>query len=126
MEMELEQALEEQEQVYLAFPVCLVQVYLTVVPFCRLCLDHMTDPHILPEQGMALQQPGDKHQELKLPVRGMVEPARSQHTSDPVDTREGRRATAFVPYKDIAARMPLAVSTDRSLALVVQQQEGRR
>lgn len=120
MEMEPGQALEQQEPVYLAFPVCLAQVYQTVVPFSGLFLDHMTYPHIPPEQEMALQQLGDKHQELALPARGMAEPACSQHTSDPVDTREGRREIAFVPCKDTVVRMPPAVGTDRKLVLAVQ------
>lgn len=120
MEMEPGQALEQQEPVYLAFPVCLAQVYQTVVPFAGLFLDHMTYPHIPPEQEMALQQLGDKHQELALPARGMAEPACSQHTSDPVDTREGRREIAFVPCKDTVVRMPPAVGTDRKLVLAVQ------
>lgn len=124
MELEPGQALEEQGPVCLDFPVCLEQVYQTGAPSSRLdlVLDHMTAPHNPPEQEMALQQLGDKHREPELPAPGMAEPACTQRTFDRVDTREGHRVTAFVPYKDTVVRTPLVVGTDRRLvlALVVQ------
>lgn len=120
MEMEPGRALEEQEPVYLAFPVYLVLVYQTVAPFC-----HTTVPHT--PLGMVLQQQlGDTSQEPELPGRGMTEPACSHQTSDLVDTREGRRVMAFVPYKDTADH--IVADTDRTLVLVMvgQSQEDRR
>ena len=119
MELEPGQALEQVGPVCLDLFVCPEQVYQTGASFSRLVLDHMTSPHNPPEQEMALQQLGNKHQEPELPARDMAEPACTQRTSDQVDRREGHRVTALVPCKDTVVRMPLVVGTDCRLVLVL-------
>lgn len=113
-----ELVLKEQEQVYPAFPVSLLQVYRTVASSSHRLDDHMIVPHIPAALVTALQQLEDSHQELA--GQGMAEPACSQRTSDLADRREGHRVTVFVPYKDIVVRIVLAVDTDHSLVMVAQ------
>ena len=122
MELELEQVLEQEEPAYLVFPV--FQVYQTVTPY-HLLACHMTALHIPHLLGVVLQQ-----LRVKQPGPDIAEPACNQRTSDLVGTREGYRAPAFVPYKDMTAivRIPLVEGTNRRLVprSAAQQKEARR
>ena len=114
MEMGPEQALEQEERVYLVFPVCLQPVYQTVVPFC-----HMTVPRSPLEREMCLPQPGSRLQGRELPARGMAVPAYNWGTA-PADRLEGRKEMASALHKDTVVRT--AVGTDHRQVPVLAAQ----